>query len=443
MLRHFPWILPLVLPLEAGYLLLNRLHDHKQFVVEYIGICLGVSIFYLLSCWWVLQKKSSPTANGRLAYILLAGLAFRLTLAPLYPTLTDDPYRYRWEGKLLQAGGNPYLDRPDDPRWASLRDSAFSRVNAKSLISGYGPVLQWIYRVHYVVLQRLEPNAARQVLLFKIPFLVFEAGTAWMLMRLLGRTGRPREWILVYWWSPLPILEFWASGHNDPVMLFFLVTAVWLALGERWNWAMGALWGAVLTKVWPVLLFPVFVLAPAQTSRLRRAASALIWAPVAALVSWPFLRGISELSRFVAGFAGGWQNNASLFHVIFLGAHQDYERAKPLVAVLILVATLVVALLRRPLVEGVLAVGTALLMLSANCFPWYIAWLTPWLAVLPIPALLLWTALAPLSYHVLIEYQALGLWRENPLYLYLEYVPVYGLLLAGLIRRGVRKVLAR
>jgi len=92
-------------------------------------------------------------------------------------------------------------------------------------------------------------------------------------------------------------------------------------------------------------------------------------------------------------------------------------------------AALAVAWRRPPLPQGVLWMTTALLLLSANCFPWYLTWLVPLLAIRPHAGLLLWTALVPLAYHVLIGYQAQGQWREDSYYLWLEYVPVYGLLI--------------
>ena len=38
------------------------------------------------------------------------------------PALSDDVFRYRWEGMLQAHGGNPYQARPVDPEWEHLRD---------------------------------------------------------------------------------------------------------------------------------------------------------------------------------------------------------------------------------------------------------------------------------------------------------------------------------
>ena len=81
----------------------------------------------------------------------------------------------------------------------------------------------------------------------------------------------------------------------------------------------------------------------------------------------------------------------------------------------------------------------ALLFLSANCFPWYLTWILPLLAITPHAALLLWTALVPLAYHILIGYRTTGEWREDLFFLYLEYVPVYAMLVVTAVVRRFQK----
>jgi hypothetical protein len=69
-------------------------------------------------------------------------------------------------------------------------------------------------------------------------------------------------------------------------------------------------------------------------------------------------------------------------------------------------------------------------LLSQNAFSWYFLWVAPLLVFFPNPAWLLLTVLQFLSYHVLIGYGILGVWKFDPFYLWLEYAPFYALLLA-------------
>jgi len=406
-------VLVAAIPLEAGYLLLRRLDNLQQFAVETIGIWLATSLFYLVACWWT-EKKGRPP----MAAVVGAGLVFRLTVSALYPSLSEDPYRYRWEGKLQAAGGNPYRERPADAQWAALRDRTFGLVNRKDIPAGYGPVLEGVFALTYALVARFEPDEFRQVLWFKAPFALFDLATAALLA-----WWRPQS-LLIYFWSPVVVIEIWASGHNDSVLVFFLVAAVAAGCSGRWGWAYGALWMAALAKFWPALLFPLFWRSGG------RARLALAWTPLAAIAAWPYLDGIRELPRVLTGLLAGWSNNASLFHAVYAAAERDFEPARPAAGLLVLAAAIVVAWRRPPLLQGVLWTTALLLFLSANCFPWYLTWLVPLLAVDRNAALLLWTALVALAYHILIPYRTLGLWQEDPFYLWLEYVPVYGMLLA-------------
>ena len=76
---------------------------------------------------------------------------------------------------------------------------------------------------------------------------------------------------------------------------------------------------------------------------------------------------------------------------------------------------------------------------SANSFPWYLSWLVPLPAICPEPALPLWSGLVVLACHVLIDYGAPGTWNCSDQFLWLEYGPVYGLLLVSGLRAMARR----
>lgn len=95
--------------------------------------------------------------------------------------------------------------------------------------------------------------------------------------------------------------------------------------------------------------------------------------------------------------------------------------------------------LRLPLLKASMRAVVLLLFFSANSLPWYLSWLVPFLAIYPEPALLLWSGLVVLAYHMLIEYGALGTWNCSDQFLWLEYGPVYGLLLVSGLRAMARR----
>ena len=68
-----------------------------------------------------------PASSLRL--LLLLALAFRLTMWWSPPTLSEDIYRYVWDGRVQLAGINPYHYAPDAAELAHLRNHLYVGIN--------------------------------------------------------------------------------------------------------------------------------------------------------------------------------------------------------------------------------------------------------------------------------------------------------------------------
>ncbi len=173
--QNYRRLLVLACVAEAAFLAMLRLGDFKKELAGFLALYLGASLFYLVCCFLI--TRIGPGAGGQrrsMALIWIAGFVFRLTVLPLDPGLSEDLNRYRWQGKLQAAGGNPYTDIPEDPRWSDLRDETWSRVNRKDLPSVYGPLYEGLFSVYYPLAAVIEPDPVKQTWWFKLPFLFFE-----------------------------------------------------------------------------------------------------------------------------------------------------------------------------------------------------------------------------------------------------------------------------
>ncbi len=412
--------------LEAIFLGIAFLGDLRQHVSETIGLLLLAGLFYLVCAFLVLRRRSPAPP----ALVVGAAILFRLTFWPLYPALSDDVFRYRWEGKLQAAGGNPYEVRPNDAAWNSLRDETFASVPGRDFRAVYGPLVEEIEWTTYRLVSRFETRPFAQAFWFKVPSALFDLGTMAALWLLLKAKGVPLQRILIYAWSPLPLIEFWGTGHNDSIAIFFLLLAL-LAIQNRDSngadlGAFTALALATASKFWPAILFPVFI-----GWRPRRGLWCLIALPILALATLPYFTstirwsGIDENFRFMSGFLGGWRNNDSLFGVLLWAAGNDFYLAKKLAFAIVCITLSAVIALRWPPERAALTIITVLLMVSANCHPWYLTWILPLLVFYPAPPLLLWLALAPLAHTAVIQWIASGEWNGSTSVRYYEYVPVY------------------
>lgn len=422
--------------IEAGLLLIAGLGRPATRVPDYITYYLLASVAYVTACWLISRDEEAVSRARVMRWIWAAAVVFRLTVFPLQPSLSEDTARYRWQGMVQDAGGDPYRAVPSDPSWEGLRDATWPRIAGKDKPSAYGPVLEQVNLWYHRLASRMSTDAWRQVWLFKLPFALADLAVGWALLGLLGAVGRPRAWALIYLWSPLAVTEFWVEGHNDSVAVLFTVIALTLSARRRSGWALGALSVATMCKFWPAVLFPYLLLTRRNRRwqlELRGAATGLV---TMAALCLPYRDSIASVLGTLEGFMGGWRNNDSLF-AVFLGlVGGDMSEAADLSRWTLILVVIALRWFPLPAVAAELSVLCALLLLSANCFPWYLTWILPLVAVHPSAPLLLWTALVSLAYHVVPGYEASGVWEYNRTLVRLEYAPVLVWLGVALMHRA-------
>lgn len=393
--------------LEAAFLALRRLHPFDEHVVEVVAVAMAAGVVYLVAAWLASGLRNSTRLAT--AIILLAAVLFRLTLLDLPPSLSDDLYRYQWDGQLQLAGDNPYLVTPEARR---LPGQTRPQLPAAGYTTAFGPVPQLLF---------LLTAHVDGVLAFKLLMVMFDLASLLLVMALLRARTLPLERALVYGWCPLVVIEFAGSGHSDAILIFGILLACWLMERNRAVLSSLPLAAAVMAKWFPAMLLPVFV----RRSGWR---GLVVFTAAIALGFLPYLDAGWSLIAGVRSYAESWRNNASLFDL--LRAATGSDAAASLIAAIVLAAlALYLAAKRAEPLRACYVLIAALLLLSPSVFPWYLIWLIPFLCFYPNSGFLLWTATIFLSYDVLIGYKVLGTWQYDPTLAWLEYAPVFALLL--------------
>ncbi len=155
-------------------------------------------------------KKSEDKLGTREILIigLVFGLVFRITMLITEPSLSDDVYRYIWDGKVASHGINPFQHPPNADTLQTLRDSQYyPKINHREISTIYPPVSQMVFSVVY----KIKPT----VFAFKVVFLLFDLLTIAALLLLLRSLRLSLNRSLLYVWNPLIIVEFSGNAHAD------------------------------------------------------------------------------------------------------------------------------------------------------------------------------------------------------------------------------------
>ncbi|HKV85107.1 MAG TPA: glycosyltransferase 87 family protein [Ktedonobacterales bacterium] len=344
---------------------------------------LGLSALYAVACLLIVGARgprSRRVALVELGVLLLAGVVFRAVVFGTPPLISHDAYRYAWDPYLLAHGVSPYLHTPSDPALIPLRDGAiWPMLNWRNAPTIYPPGAQSFFFLVYLV----KPLSIWAV---KTAITASDAIVGALLLALLRRRGLDARLTLLYWWSPIAVIEFAGNAHIDAVAVAWVLLALLLA-EERWRgarFAAGvALALATLTKFYPLL----FVLAIGR----RRDRSLYVGlAGTIALAYLPFLGGGSRSTGFLATYVGQRFPDQGILVVAiarfvgFFGGGDALVVALQAIAALALCGVILRWRIRRgPSIEATTLGLTALYFaLAPHTFPWYVAIVLPLVALL-------------------------------------------------------------
>ncbi len=224
----------------------------------YVAVIAVLHLFYFAAAGAALRRAwSAEYAADPLAKWLTLGLAlaFATVLFWSYPLFSQDIFDYLFQTREWTTyGANPFTHTPEQ----FSHDQLYKYIAWTKMPSTYGPL--WMMLTAPLSLLA-GSNLLANLFLFKgLTYLAY-LGTVWLLYLTLGKV-QPRYQLagtLIFAWNPLVLFEFIGSGHNDIVMLFFVMLAVWLLVGGRYGLSLLALTAASLIKVVPIFIIPLFL----------------------------------------------------------------------------------------------------------------------------------------------------------------------------------------
>ncbi|MFD2245519.1 hypothetical protein [Pontibacter ruber] len=374
---------------------------------------------------------------------IAAALFFRLLFLFSIPALSDDYFRFVWDGRLLLNGENPYLHLPSyylsnaAPALPGITQELFQQLNSKEYYSVYPPVLQAVFWLAAA----LFPNSMLgSVIVLRVVILLAEAGSVFLLLRLVRRMGLPDRYMLLYALNPLVILELTGNLHFEALLIFFLLLALYQLHYQRYRIAAVPFALAIGAKLLPLMFLP-FVLRKLGAGRFL--AFGLVLLAMLVLLFFPLLTPevLGNFFQSIDLYFQRFEFNASVYYLLRwvgfrLTGYNQIAVIGPLLSLAILATVLALAAVKylgsvRRLAGYMAAALTVYLFLSTTVHPWYITTLVALTAMSHFRYAAVWSGLAIFSYSayrtsaytenlwlVAVEYTLVFLWLWVELYLY-------------------------
>jgi len=158
--------------------------------------------------------------------VVAAALIVRVGVVPNFPNLSDDIFRFIWDGRLIQAGYHPFVSLPSQiiDQYTGINQALYDRLNSPSYYSIYPSVPQLIF---WLSTLKASSSYISEAIVMKSIHLIFELGTLRLVWLLLKQYQLPTKYWLLYALNPLIIVEVLANVHHEGVMIFFLMACLY------------------------------------------------------------------------------------------------------------------------------------------------------------------------------------------------------------------------
>jgi alpha-1,6-mannosyltransferase len=411
-----------------------RLGNLLKHVVAFEIIALALLALSLIA--FAAARKTTVFDRRLLIVIIGAAAVFRLIFVVNPPTLSDDIYRYAWDGRVQLAGLSPFTHTPLDPALKHFKSPGVSRLKGNvGVVAVYQPAAQ-------VLFFATAPAGDKSIYAIKTVLALLDIGTIWLIFGILKLLKRRPAPAIIYAWSPLIVFEIAGSGHIDGLATFLVVVAVYLAV-KGVKYGAGVCGGlALATKLYPGVILAALTTKARDIKPLAGAGAAL------AVVYIPYMiwgGSVTLVGKTIAGasVAGGPSFNQGLkAAVIWLcgGSGPAVDNAYAILAASTLIAAAGYFWTQmkspRGIVRAAFWLTTLLIVLLPYSVPWYFALILPF-AVIEESWAVIYLAGTVLLAYLFYSGSSWGMpaWVQP-----VEYLPFFTLLLFDLKRLSPRQL---
>lgn len=431
--------MPLLLALTS--LLFYWSFAYDLYRTDYVNlICLYTGLFFLF-------YKLVQISKHNLKLLAWMAFGFRAIFILGIPNLSQDFYRFLWDGRIILEGFNPYLFTPE----SFIANGEFPVTQAQELYAGMGNLSASHY-TNYPPLNQLcfviaglfaGKSILGSAVVLRLIIIAADFGTLHFGQKLLEKLKLPAHNIFWYILNPFIIIELTGNLHFEGVMIFFLLWSLYLLHSGKWKLAAVVFACSVSIKLIPLLFLPLFYewFTKRETStKLKITKLMSFYAIVGTTTILLFLPFYS--SQFASNYAetvGLWfknfEFNASLYYIAreigyAITGYNEIAIIGTLTAIIVFLFVVALAFFRKnssmtQLITAMLVALSFYYFTATTVHPWYIATLLILSIFTKYKFPLVWSYVIILSY---LAYLQIGNANksENLWIIALEYTIVYG-----------------
>ncbi len=222
--------------------------------IKLITLFLGLFFFY----YKIIQLE-----YWNLKFLWISGILFRLPFLFAFPNLSQDFYRFIWDGELILSGINPYLFVPNSlidhqefliPHASKLHEG-MGELSAKHF-SNYPPLSQVLFTISVFLSGK---SILGSIIVMRVMIVLADIGILYFGRKLLKNLNLSPHLIFWYFLNPLILIELTGNLHFEGVMLFFFIWALYLLSINNWKWAAVIYSLSIGVKLIPILFLPLFL----------------------------------------------------------------------------------------------------------------------------------------------------------------------------------------
>ncbi|MFK2818617.1 mannosyltransferase [Flavobacteriaceae sp. LMIT009] len=220
--------------------------------IKLVGLYLG--LFFLF-------YKIVEVAKNNIKFLTYVAFVFRAVFLLAIPNLSQDFYRFLWDGRIILEGINPYLFTVD----SFISNGEFPVDQAQELYEGMG-ALNASHFSNYPPLNQLcfviaglftSKSILGSVVVMRLLIIAADFGILHFGKKLLENLKIPAYHIFWYILNPFIIIELTGNLHYEGVMLFFLIWSLYLLHKRKWQWSAVVFALSVSVKLIPLIFLPL------------------------------------------------------------------------------------------------------------------------------------------------------------------------------------------